>query len=180
MPSGIGGIKASTGKKAAPRFGFAGYVCQTISKTILVLELTVWHNRINSFSVCNLLLQESIQPCAAEHARAWGSVCQQQHPGREHPILQWGEHHRFPQGLCSAGPHNLPSGRDWCSHYPVACATKNSIWHFDLNGLHSTSSLLHSHSRRPCRQTACTALLKSMTPQFMSWHRYKTGSFTIS
>lgn len=100
----IGGIKASTGKKAAPHFGFAGYACQIISKTILVLELTVWHNHIISLSICDLLQQGSIQPCAAEHATAWGSVCQWQHTGRERPTLQWGEHHRLPQGLSCRSP----------------------------------------------------------------------------
>ena len=172
----IGGIKASTGKKAAPHFSFAGYVCQTISKTILVLQLTVWHNRIISFSIYNLLLQGSIQPCAAEHARAWGSTCQQQHPGKaSHSAMRWAS-----QGPTCAGPHNLSSGRDWCSHYPVACATENSIWHFGFNGLHSTWSSFHGHGRRLRRETACTALLKSMAPQFMSRQRYKTGSFTTS
>lgn len=67
MPSCIGGIKSCTGKKAAAHFGFAGYACQTISKTIIVSELTVWRNCIISFLICNLLLQGSIQPCRRAH-----------------------------------------------------------------------------------------------------------------
>lgn len=178
MPSCIGGIKASTAKKAAPHFGFAGYAYQTISKTTVVLELTVCHNHIISFSICSLLLQGSIWPCAAEHKRAWGLVCLWQHPRCEHSTLQRGWASQAPTRDHRAGPHNLPSSRDWCNHYPVACPTENSIWHFDLNGLHSTWSLFQGHGRRLCRKTACTTLLKSTAPQFMSRHRYKTSFFT--
>lgn len=174
-----GGIKASTEKKVAPHLGFAGYACQTIPKPILVLELTVWHNCIIRVSICNLLLAGSIQLCETVHARAWDSVCQQQHLGKECPTLQWVEPHRLPQGLSCWSPHNLPNGRDWCSHYPISCATENSIGHFDLNGLHGTWSLFHDHSKRLCRETACTALLKSMAPPFMSQLRYKTHFYNL-
>lgn len=179
MPSCIGRIKASTGKKAAPHFGCAGYARQTISKTILVLELTVWHNCIISFSTHNLLLQGSIQPCAAQHEGPGALCASSSTQGGSIPhcneVSITGSHRD-----CHAGPHNLPSGRHWCSHYPVACAAENRIWYFDLDGLHSTWSLFHGQCRRLCRKTACTALLKSMAPQFMSRHRYKTGSFAIS
>lgn len=169
-----GGIKASTEKKGAPHLGFAGYACQAMPKTFLVSELTVWHNCIIHVSICNLLLAGSIQVCETVHTRAWDSLCQQQHPGKECPTLQWVEPCRLPQELSCRSPHSLPNGRDWCSHYPISCETENSVGHFDLNGLHGTSSLFHYHSTRPSKETACTALLKSMGPQFMSQLRYKT------
>ena len=126
MPSCTGGIKASTGEAAASHSGFVGYACQTISKTGLVLQLTVWHNRVIIFLICSLLLQGSTQPCVAEYARAWGSVRQQQPPEREHPTPQCGEHRRLPQGLSCRSPRPpqqqrlrqpLPSGTcNWEQH----------------------------------------------------------------
>lgn len=151
-----GGIKANTEKKAVPHLSFARYACQTIPKTILALELTVWHNWIIRVWICNLLLAGSIQLCETLHTRAWDSVCQQQHPGKESPTLQWVEPCRLLQELPCRSPHNLPNGRglmqplsnimwNWEQHW--AFQLQWAAWHLIFISLSQQKTAEKQHAQ---------------------------------
>lgn len=172
-----GGIKVSTAKKAASHLSFAGCASETIPKTILILELTVWHNHRIRVLICNLLLAGSIQLCETVSTQRPGTQCASSSIQGQCPTLQWAEPCKLPRGLSCRSPHNLPNGRDWCSHYPISCATENSNGLFNLNGLHGTSSLFHYHSRWLRRNSMHNTFKVNGTSVYESTQIY---SFTIS